>query len=188
MRKIIFFIVVCFLLSIPSSAICDSWTGNINAFLGTKQLDKDDWEPLEEQSEFGVMVDFKKTNWPVSIAIDFLSSSDDTTISGINLEGKTTEFAFGVRKIFDTSSNIRPFIGGGLANISAEMSAQLGGVSVSDDDSTMGFWLCGGIYWTFAESFNLGLHLRYSDAEVTMYNYTGEAGGTHTGLILGYHW
>jgi opacity protein-like surface antigen len=188
MRKVTFIIVACFLLSIPSSAICDSWTGNINAFLGTKQLDKDDWEPLEEQSEFGVMVDFKKTNWPVSIAIDFLTSSDETTISGITIEGKTSEFAFGVRKIFATSGNFRPFIGGGLANISAELSGKSGWASVSDDDSAMGFWLCGGIYWTFAESFNLGLQLRYSDAEVTLYNIDGEAGGTHTGLLLGYHW
>ena len=183
MRKVTFIIVACFLLSIPSSAICDSWTGNINAFLGTKQLDKDDWEPLEEQSEFGVMVDFKKTNWPVSIAIDFLTSSDDATINGIDIEGKTTEFAFGIRKIINTSSNLKLFIGGGLANISAELSAQYPWDKTSDDDSAIGFWLGVGTYWTFAKHFNLGLHFRYSDAEVTMFNYTGEACGTHTGLI-----
>jgi hypothetical protein len=31
--------------------------------------------------EFGVKLDFKQESWPVSIAIDFLASSDDTTMS-----------------------------------------------------------------------------------------------------------
>jgi hypothetical protein len=33
-----------------------------------KYLDEYDWEPVEEQAEFGVMLDFKQESWPVSIA------------------------------------------------------------------------------------------------------------------------
>jgi hypothetical protein len=108
MKKVTILVITCFLLSIPSLAICEESTGNINVLWGVKQLDEDDWGPLEEQDEFGISLDFKQTNWPVSIAIGYLSSSDeqeeDYYISGIGtvnakLKGETTELSFGVRKI-----------------------------------------------------------------------------------------
>ena len=63
------------------NANANEWTGNVNFFLGQKTLDEDDWAPLDKQGEFGVLVDFKQQNWPVSIAIDFLGSADDGTDS-----------------------------------------------------------------------------------------------------------
>jgi len=63
----------------PDSVEYTDWTGNINVFMGGKQLEEDDWEPLDEQDEYGIMLDFKQESWPISIAIDFLSSSDKQT-------------------------------------------------------------------------------------------------------------
>jgi hypothetical protein len=71
--------------------------------------------------------------------------------------------------------------------INAEIEAEAYGLSVSVDDA-MGFWVEGGIYWTLAEHFNIGFDVRWSKAEVTFYGVDGEAGGTHAGLLLGYHW
>jgi hypothetical protein len=202
MKKLLVSLVILSWLSVPTLAISESspnpasWTGNINGFLGMKYLDEDDWEPLEEQMEFGVKLDFKQQTWPVSIAIDFLASSDDTTMSFYDpvygtiyaeVEGTTSEFCLGVRKIWDYSPSIRPFIGSGLAMINAEIEAEAYGLGVSVDDA-MGFWLEGGIYWTLPEHFNIGFDLRWSKAQVIFYGVDGEAGGTHAGLFLGYHW
>ena len=135
-----------------------------------------------------MLVDFKQQDWPVSIALDFLGSYDEVTEIGVNFEGTTSEFDVGVRKIWDASgSSIRPYIGGGLAFINAEIKA-IGFNTVSQDDSGTGIWFCGGVYWTLGQHFNLGLDLRYSQADVTLYGVEGEAGGTHAGIILGYHW
>jgi hypothetical protein len=162
-----------------------------------KYLDEDDWEPIEEQTEFGLRLDFKQEGWPVSVAIDYLVSSDDDTglyyISGYGtvaatLDGETSELCLGVRKIWDHHPTMRPFIGGGLALISAELEASALGVSVSEDDDAIGIWIGGGVYWTLAEHFNIGFDLRWSKAEVTLYGVDGEAGGTHAGFLLGYHW
>ena len=170
------------------SANANAWTGNVNAFLGQKTLDEDDWGPLDKQPEFGVLVDFKQPDWPVSIAIDFLVSTDDTTESGVLIEGTTSEFDIGVRKIWEVSgSPIRPYIGGGLAFVGAEIKGT-SFVTVTEDDNGTGIWLNGGVYWTLGQSFNLGLDLRYSQADVTLFGVEGEAGGTHVGVILGYHW
>jgi hypothetical protein len=183
-KNILAVILMLFFINAPANA----WTGNANVFLGQKTLDKDDWEPADEQAEFGVLVDFKQIDWPVSIAIDLLGSVDEVTIAGITIEASTSEFDVGVRKIWEVSgSSIRPYIGGGIAFVSAEIK-ETSFTNLSVDDSGTGIWLNGGIYWTLGQNFNLGLDLRYSQADVTFFGEDVKAGGTHAGVILGYHW
>ena len=181
-NNILSVILMLFVISTHANA------GNVNFFLGQKALDENEWAPVDEQGEFGVLVDFKQANWPVSMAIDFLVSVDEKTDAGFNVEGITTEIDFGVRKIWEIAGNpTRPYIGGGLALISGEFTVT-GFSSVTDDDSGLGIWLNAGIYWTLGQSFNIGLDLRYSQADVTLFGLDVDAGGTHAGLILGYHW
>lgn len=172
-----------------ANANAASFTGNVNFFLGQKSLKSADWSPLEDQMAFAVLVDFKQDSWPVSIAIDTLGSYKDTTVSGIKFEGSTGELDFGVRKIWDVSATtMRPYVGGGVAFIRAEIKGSYLYTTVSDNDTGIGYWLNGGIYWALTPHFNLGMDLRYSNAKVTLYGLSGEAGGTSAGLIAGYHW
>ena len=164
------------------------WTGNVNFTLGAKALDKDDWEPAEEHGEFGINVDFRRQEWPVNIAIAILGSAGDGDIEGINVDGATSELRFGIRKIWEPNEIMRPFLGCGLEFISAEFEASYLGSKVSDDDTGAGIWLCGGIYWTLNNSFNLGFELGYSTGEITLFDEDGDAGGGHAALLLGYHW
>ena len=166
----------------------DGWTGNINFFLGAKVLDEDDWEPVDEQAEIGFLLDFKGKSWPVSIAVDLLGSYAEDDVYGVDIEGSTAELCFGVRKIWDSFEHVRPFIGGGIAFIWAEVEGERWGFSVSDDDTATGYWIGGGVYWTLAEHFNIGFDVRWSKAEVTLFDVDGEAGGSHVGFLLGYHW
>lgn len=183
------FLVIILLTAFFSNVHANDWTGNLNFLLGQKKLDKDDWEPFEKQAEFGILVDFKQKEWPLSIAIDLLGSSDEEPILGFDVEARTSELDIGVRKVWEVSgATIKPFVGGGLAFISAELESRYGYASVSDDDSGTGYWLNAGVYWTLGPAFNLGLEWRYSRAEVTLYGIEAEAGGSHGGLILGYHW
>jgi len=119
-----------------------SWTGNANFLIGQKQLDENDWKPVEDQFELGVLVDFRKVDWPVSIAIDFLGSAD-VHESGVNKdEGFTFENHIGVRKIWeDTGSAFRPYLGGGVAVLSGKIKRKTGATTVEKDDSGAGFWL-----------------------------------------------
>jgi opacity protein-like surface antigen len=162
-------------------------SGNANLFLGSKKLDSDDWEPLEQQAELGVMFDFNLADWPVNMAIDLLVSADTATIFGVDIEASTTEIDFGARKYFDTGSSFSPYIGGGLALVSAELKATEGPLTISEDDTSMGFWVNLGMVWTINQV-NFGIDLRHSNAEVTLYGDDAEAGGNHIGLLVGYHW
>ncbi|MEJ2391093.1 MAG: hypothetical protein P8019_06775 [Gammaproteobacteria bacterium] len=170
------------------NAYASDFTGNVNFFLGQKSLKSSDWSPLENQTAFAVLVDFKQNNWPVSIAIDTLGSYKESTVSGIKFEGSTGEVDLGIRKIWDVSGTaMRPYVGGGIAFIKAKLQGTYG-FTVSDEDNGVGYWLNGGIYWALTPHFNLGMDLRYSQAKVTLYGIEVEAGGTSAGLIAGYHW
>lgn len=197
MKKVTLIIITFFLFLLPTSAICEDWTGNLNFFLGTKTLEEDDWEPVEEQTEGGVLIDFKQKDWPVSIAIVILASSEEQTglyydpfvgYYYVTFEGETRELDFGIRKIWDRSPSLRPFIGLGITYVEAKARVNAFGISAFGEGDGTGFWIGGGVYWTIGKNFNLGLDVRLSQAEVTINNVEGEAGGTHAGLLIGYHW
>jgi len=53
------------------------WIGNVNLLLGAKTLEKDDWEPAEKQGEVGFELDFKRPDWPLSVALDLLGAAGE---------------------------------------------------------------------------------------------------------------
>ncbi len=164
------------------------WTGNVNFSLGAKSLDEDDWSPLEEQGELGLEVDFRKQTWPVNISLALLASADQGTVLGVDLTAATSELRFGAKKIWEPTQTMRPFFGGGLSVVSASLDANLLGLKVTDEDSSLGVWFDGGIYWTLNSCFNVGIKAGYSASEVTLFNADTNAGGGHIALMFGYHW
>ncbi len=181
----------------PPVAHAGEWTGDVNFFLGQKNLKKSDWEPVEDQGEFGAEVSWGKKNWPISIATDVLGSSEMKTVTvfdpflgtnvKVKLEGDTGELDLGIRKIW-SKKNVRPSIGGGLAYVRGEMKATALGVSASESDSEAGWWVGGGVFWRIGPRFNLGIAARYSTATVKIAGFDVEAGGTHLGALLGWGW
>lgn len=164
------------------------WTGNVNLTLGGKYLDSNDWDPVENQTELGISFDFRERGWPVNLLVQYLGSYAEDTVHGVDVEGQTSEFRLGVRKIFEPDAVVRPFISAGVASVWAKSTGEAGGFSVSDDDSALGVFLDGGIYFTLSRSFNLGVEVGYSTAQVDFMGEESEAGGTHAGLLAGYHW
>jgi len=179
-------LVVLFLMA-PGAASAGDWTGQANFFLGQKMLKSGDWEPVEDQPEFGAEVSWGKKSWPILIATDVFGSSDEQTVSGVKLEGNTSELDLGIRKIWG-DKNVHGFLGGGFANIHAEAKATLSGLSGSVDDSSPGAWVGGGVFWRLGTRFNIGLSGRLSRATVTFSGVDVEAGGSHAGLLLGWGW
>ena len=176
------------LMTLAANVPANQWSGNVNFLLGAKVLEESEWAPVDEHAAFGVLIDFKQKQWPVSIAIDLLGSYSEETELGVKFEGTTSEFDLGVRKIWDVQgSSIRPYVGGGLALVSGEFKG-IGFTTASQDDDGTGIWLNGGIYWTLGPHFNLGLDFRVSTADVTLFGVEVDAGGTSGGLLLGYHW
>jgi len=77
-----------------------------------------------------------------------------------------------------------PFVGGGIAIVSAEMQA----LGVEDDDDGVGIWLDAGISLALWEHFHLGVEARYSVAEVTLLGEDRLAGGGSVAALAGFRW
>ena len=167
----------------------DGWTGNVSGYLGHKSVDDNDWPNLDSQASVGVISDFGKQSWPVSIAADLLFAGT-VHESGVNEDtGGTMEIHLGARKIFTLqNSSFRPYLGGGVALVSAMLENENAGVAVEDDDTAVGAWVGAGTYYAVTPSFNIGVDVRYSKAEVTLFDKEREAGGLNAGITAGYHW
>jgi opacity protein-like surface antigen len=189
-KTLIAIAVVPFLLGFctPSHAVT---TGNFNFLIGGKSLEKNDWEPLEDQAAVSFHLDVTPEGWPLALSLDLLGSSaeeENYADSGFDFKASTSELDFGVRKFFGDPSDAAGFIGGGLGLIGAEAEVTFGGLTESEDDSALGFWLDAGIQGRFFEAMNLGVELRYSKAEVSIGGVDVEAGGTTFGVFIGYGW
>jgi len=167
----------------------DGWTGNVSGYVGHKSVDSDDWPNLDSQRSAGVISDFRKQSWPVSIAADLIFSAADNGSGTIENTGGTAEMHLGARKIFTLeTTSFRPYVGGGIAIISASLENENAGVTIEDDDTVFGAWIGAGTYYAVTPNFNLGLDVRYSKAEVTLFDIDREAGGLYAGITAGYHW
>jgi opacity protein-like surface antigen len=185
---------------------------DLNVLYGQKSLSEDEFDVagVDGQSQYGLVMNFD-FDWPVVLAVDILSSSDDNTqsiVTGIEdydlsfaTEVETMELDVGVRKFWDWK--IEPYVGGGIAYIQldakqTESGSFLGNpfsdVVLDDDDSGFGFWVGAGFLYRLGDNFNAGLDLRYSDssADLTPVGFENslklDSGGTHYGIVLGYHW
>jgi len=197
--RILGIVVLSLFLSSMTTATAGDWKGNVRVSIGEKNLDKDDWAPLSEHSEFGIEVTWGKKEWPVLFATDMFFSDDEqieadpldpfNQVTVMNATGKTAEIGLGIRKIWGKKS-FHPYLSGGLVLILAELNGERVGLSsaLNDDDTGAGVWVDGGAFWRIGPHWGLGLGVRYSRAKVTLFANDFEAGGRHYNVSWSYSW
>jgi outer membrane protein W len=166
----------------------------VNFFLGAKSLDSSDWNPNDNQAEFGAVMSFGAKDWPVQIAGDFLVSADQTTSGSTKTTGATFEFDPGIRWLILKKGKVFPYIGGGVGIIGAAVKVEDTFLSVDAADASLGFWTDAGVFFRLGSNFNVGLDLRYSTADVDLDFGAGvvaqdvSAGGFSFGFLMGFGW
>jgi hypothetical protein len=186
---VMYCLILTLFLCTPLTALAQRTTGNVNFLVGTRTLHEDDWSPLEDQSEFGVTVDFRPSGWPVNLTMECGSATSEESRFGITLEARTLELDVGVKKIFENSSIVNPFIAGGLAVVNIEASGDFWGFFDLEDDTTdIGAWVSGGVFLTLSNHFNIGVQAKYTEATTDWYGRDRDLGGPHVGGFIGYHW
>lgn len=153
-------------------------------FGGRKQLAESEWGPLTPQNEFGLMLTGGGARWPVHVAADWYTSlgSHEPTDATATL----MEFGLGARRIFDIGA-VRPEIGAGVAVATVRI-VQDPDPETPDAITGRGFgaWADAGVSFRFLRWWDLGVRVRWSQAEVDA-TPGGKlpAGGVHYGIILG---
>lgn len=177
--------VVVLFTGLASVGIASARTvGDLNFVIGQKFFDDDEWGSIDEHDAFGIELTWGNADWPFLIATDIIYSTTDESVPGGKAEGTTIEFDFGVRKIWQRGQ-ARPYIGGGLAYISGEIDSAGGKIL---DESELGGWVGGGVYWRVGRRFNIGAALRFSSADTDIPGGDLNLGGTTFGLTLGWGW
>lgn len=171
------------------------YRGDFNLFVGQLWLRNGDWSPIDEQPEFGLMLNFGEERAPVHFAIDVFSSKKEVTnndsMPNGRVEGTSREIAIGVRKVWDQAAT-RPHLGAGadIISVSEELDGPIG--SSKNEDRAYGAWVDLGVSWRVASHLNLGIEARYSYALATLGSGSSgrevNAGGIHLGLLIGYGW
>lgn len=158
------------------------WSGHVGGLVGLKTMDDSDWPDLNTHFSMGVIFDITKDSWPIGISLDLMDTGDKNERDGLEDLGHTTELHLGVRKLFmKTHPKIHPYVGGGVAFMSAEQEYQVDANSaMKQDDTDVGGWVGGGTYFSIVPRFALGLDVRYSRGKVNLFDKERDAGGIHT--------
>ena len=177
-------------LLLLAAAAPSAQAGHVNFLLGSKVLNKNDWAPADNQLAAGMEASWGGEDWPVLIATDLMGSRKSKSQAGSDYKSSTGEMDLGVRKVWNSGSQrrVHPYIGGGIAFGSGTAEVTSGGVTTKSDDTGVGAWLGGGIFWRLGSRFNLGMSLRGSSAKVSIAGVDANAGGGTFGLTLGWGW
>ena len=169
--------------------------GNANFLIGARQLDEDVWEPLDQHTAFGATVDFGGAEWPIHVEAGFHLSGDEEEVfdDSLLLEGELTlgvaEFSFGVNKTWEPGGSIRPFVGGGLSSVAADLELDTPIGDADDDDSSLGAYVHGGVFWRLGKRFNIGFDARIlTGTDLTILDEDVDVDYVQGGLLLGFGW
>lgn len=111
----------------------------VNFLLGARELDEDEWQPVDEQGVFGAEFShrFSEIAWEVGV----LGSADEARSGGGDVEGTLSELYGGLRYEFGDQV-VRPYVGAGATFVGAKIDVENG---PDDDDSTLAAYVHGGI-------------------------------------------
>ncbi|MFQ5653270.1 MAG: outer membrane beta-barrel protein [Planctomycetota bacterium] len=176
---------------IPQEQSGHRTTGNVDLLIGGRTLDAEsDWDPVEEHGVFGVGVDIRGPGWLIDLEGGVVGSGATEDVLGIDVEARVAEVYLGVRKAieFDTIP-IVVYGGVGPTLISAEFDAAIGGLGVSDDDSSLAGYVHAGIYWRILQRVNLGLDFRgVFGSDLELFGVDTDADYSQVAFLLGFHW
>ena len=166
----------------------NKWTGNIFGVFGVRNLRGSDFDPVEDQTNTGIMFDFGKDEWPMHICLEYFNSSDEESQGTTDYELSVSEMNIGLRYIIDVPN--RPITiqaGGGISFIDIELETSTPSLTVSDDESTHGYWYAAGAYYRWQDRFLIGFDIHYTDARSSVGG-TGSvnSGGWQSNIIAGF--
>lgn len=180
---------LCLIACLYSSAAAEIIGGNINVLLGQRTMLDDDWDDFDVQDQglIGLNVDLQLPALP-GIEFGFMTSREEGDTATSEADVTLTDLFVGVNKTWNfPATPVHPFIGGGLTVRTIETDFELFASEFEDDDNDLALYLHGGVFWTIAEHFNIGVDVRVIvGGEMELFDDDVNANSYVTSLILGY--
>ena len=139
-RSVTFVVLVALLIG-PAWA-----NGNAHVLLGPRSHSDEFWDSFDDQGGSGFVVDFGLESWPVHVVLGVLAGNNegiDAPLAEPIID--ILEYSVGVVSYFRQNKSGRPFAGGGLTALTAEI--DISSSSTDDEDDTSGLYLNAGVVW-----------------------------------------
>ena|SRR5436190_13291614 len=155
----------------------------ISLYLGQRNLDEEDHDPVDKQAMFGIEYARERAGDAIGFEIGIMGSGDKDEVAGTDVEGSTGEIYAGVKKTFGQDV-VRPYIGGGLSYITAV--ADISGFD-TDHDSSFAAYLHGGVGFHVSDPVVLGIDARFLfGSDVTLFGFETDADYGQLALFIGF--
>jgi opacity protein-like surface antigen len=153
---------------------------HLTLLLGERQLDDDEWDPVEDQLAGGVIFDASDTDTGNGFEVGMSYSQDDDEVGPVDVDGNVFDVFAGYRYTFDLdeddvddpddfSDDVHPYLAAGGAIVRGEVEVDTPGGDDSDDDISPGAYIRAGIGFDVGEDVRLGVdyrHLFLSDMDI----------------------
>ncbi|QDU68714.1 outer membrane protein [Engelhardtia mirabilis] len=167
--------------------------GGIGVILGRQKLDDTAaWDGIDNPGVFGmqgwIALDDEGV---VALETAVGLAYDSTDVVGVDVDALFTDLTAGLRlglPIGDPGGfQLRPYVGGGVALASVEVTGDFLGSTVSDDDTTVGFYAHVGVNFPVTEHFEIGADFRIlRGTDVTLGGIDTDIDSNRFVLYLGY--
>lgn len=169
-----------------------AWAGDVNLTYGRALLNKDDWEPAEEQTTYGLELDATNSSYPIGFVVGLEYAKGDGTARvgdlAVDVETTALRLHVGVRKILYGLRFLRPYAGAGGTLLNVEVERDVGGETTSDSDTGIGAWGEVGTYIDLFGPLHVGVNARWGWVPVELFGSKKNAGGLGVSAVLGIHW
>ncbi len=187
--------IIMLLLSLSCLArVSCAGNGAITLSGGLRYLDRETWKPMQDQLAAGVIVDWKRANWPIYLTFPILlSGAQEEDQDGRKFRSGILEMGAGVKYRAENFGRVAPYVAGGIALVSAELDGGFeddyhGRAAADSDEIGLGGWVNTGIALRVAQHFQAGFDVRYSYSNVTLFDTKLNGGGLYGGVTFGYAW
>jgi hypothetical protein len=152
--------------------------GNVNFTAGVRQLDKNQWAPVDKQPSLGVLTDFSLSDLPLYASIGLQASNKN---SGGFDSASIVDLSAGM-KVMPLSGAFRPYFGAGVADVYSRWG--------SIHNSSIGYYIGGGAIYRIGGHFNLGADLRMLRGTKASgaWGAIGDANSYVGSVLMGFGW
>jgi outer membrane protein with beta-barrel domain len=144
---------------------CLGTENSVNVYAGSRSLESDDWDEVDEPTVYGADVALKLSLPWTSVEGGWLYSEDDASSAGglTDVDVELNEYFIGLR-IVPWKILIEPYGAAGISWVEGDFEGDNGGVPTGDSDSVFGYYVRLGAAIHIA-MFRLGLDGRASFSE-----------------------
>ena len=175
----------------PAPQKAEPSSNSMRLYIGGRSLDESQWSPVEDQisSAFEFVREPADSLIGFEIGTQFGISGERIQLGGpgyADVVSTVSELYGGAHKTFFRDSTTQPYIGGGLTLMYARFATDFGNVTTSDNDSSAGLYLHGGVQSHIATNFIVGLDLRaVFGTDITLFGSSGDADYGQIAFFIG---